>query len=127
MIRQWSDGPHDDSTREFELKREFEQRSGMGTAAADLKLQNDWLRLQLIEGPWRIENYNTPRNGAQRGTAKAVGPIHLAKLEAPFGAAAGSEHSHEAEPVTDLAFWHRPRSDRSTNTTCSTGLLGIPR
>jgi hypothetical protein len=56
MIREWSDGTHDDSDRPAALRRELAQASDLGSEIVDLRMQNEWLRLQL-DCPWRIENY----------------------------------------------------------------------
>lgn len=60
MMRQWSDGLHDDATREFELKREREHADRLGTEIVNLRMQNEFLELQMV-APWRIEDY-TPRS-----------------------------------------------------------------
>lgn len=56
MTRQWSDGAHDDEERLAALDREWAQANKIGSEIADLRVCNEWLRLQLA-GPWRIDNY----------------------------------------------------------------------
>lgn len=54
--RQWSDGRHADAERLAALHSESAQASALGVEIINLRLRNEWLRLQLAY-PWRIENY----------------------------------------------------------------------
>jgi hypothetical protein len=64
MTRSWSDGTHDDFTRAVSLALETAQAATLGARIADLRLQNEWLRLQIL-CPWRVENYLPPRRGTR--------------------------------------------------------------
>lgn len=56
MTRKYSDGEHDDADRLPLLAREAAQANKLGTETVNLRMQNEWLRVQL-DNPWRIEDY----------------------------------------------------------------------
>ena len=54
--RMWSDGWHEDATRENELRRELEHEVKLCTEKQSLVMVNDWLAVQA-EKPWKVEDY----------------------------------------------------------------------